>query len=289
MLGGNDSSDDELVHREVSSPNHNERTLPISMVVLHYTEMKPVETALARMSDPAASVSAHYCITEVGEVIRLVGIDPALLTGKPALVALGVPCFATGTMILTETGERAVETLQAGDRVMTLDHGLQPILWAGGRHLDRAALEREPLLRPVMIRDGALGNRGDVLVSPNHAVLVDLDGQEMLVRAKHLAELDDPRFRIAKGKKEVGYHHILLGQHGIVYANGMATETLYPGPMAVAALGPEVAAEIGRAVPILAPVMAGLIEAVELYGPTARPVAKRRQLHPVGEKRRAAA
>jgi hypothetical protein len=192
-------------------------------------------------------------------------------------------------LILTETGERAVETLRPGDRVMTLDHGLQPILWAGGRHLDRAALEREPLLRPVMIRDGALGNRGDVLVSPNHAVLVDLDGQEMLVRAKHLAELDDPRFRIAKGKKEVGYHHILLGRHGIVYANGMATETLYPGPMAVAALGAEVAAEIGRAVPILAPVMAGLIEAVELYGPTARPVAKRRQLHPVGEKRRAAA
>jgi len=63
---------DELVHREVLSPNHGERTLPISMVVIHYTEMKPVETALARMCDPEASVSAHYCITEEGEVIRLV-------------------------------------------------------------------------------------------------------------------------------------------------------------------------------------------------------------------------
>jgi len=72
MLGGNDMTGDELVHREVLSPNFNERTLPISMVVLHYTEMKPVETALARMCDPAASVSAHYCITEGGEVIRLV-------------------------------------------------------------------------------------------------------------------------------------------------------------------------------------------------------------------------
>ncbi|MDP5102853.1 MAG: N-acetylmuramoyl-L-alanine amidase [Erythrobacter sp.] len=73
MLGGaDDNRDDELVHREVPSPNHNDRTLPISMVVLHYTEMKPVETALERMCDPAASVSAHYCITEDGEVIRLV-------------------------------------------------------------------------------------------------------------------------------------------------------------------------------------------------------------------------
>jgi N-acetylmuramoyl-L-alanine amidase len=68
-------TEDELVHREVLSPNHGERTLPISMVVIHYTEMKPVETALARMCDPEASVSAHYCITEVGEVIRLVAED----------------------------------------------------------------------------------------------------------------------------------------------------------------------------------------------------------------------
>ena len=72
MPGG---EDDELVHREVLSPNHSARTLPISMAVIHYTEMKPVEAAIARMCDPAASVSAHYCITEEGEVIRLVPED----------------------------------------------------------------------------------------------------------------------------------------------------------------------------------------------------------------------
>ena len=72
MLGGGKQTGDELVHREVPSPNFNDRALPISMVVLHYTEMKPVEAALERMCDPAASVSAHYCITEEGEVIRLV-------------------------------------------------------------------------------------------------------------------------------------------------------------------------------------------------------------------------
>ncbi len=63
---------DPLVHREIASPNWNERQLPISMVVLHYTEMKPVESAIERMCDPHAEVSAHYCITEEGEVIRLV-------------------------------------------------------------------------------------------------------------------------------------------------------------------------------------------------------------------------
>ena len=76
MSGGmNDGTGDELVHREVPSPNHGIRTLPISMAVIHYTEMKPVEAALARMCDPASSVSAHYCITEEGEVIRLVPED----------------------------------------------------------------------------------------------------------------------------------------------------------------------------------------------------------------------
>ena len=62
----------ELVHRVVPSPNCNDRVLPVSMLVLHYTEMKPVETALARLTDPEAGVSAHYLITEEGEVIQMV-------------------------------------------------------------------------------------------------------------------------------------------------------------------------------------------------------------------------
>lgn len=63
---------DELIHRTQLSPNFNDRALPITMAVLHYTEMKPVETALDRLTDPEAGVSAHYLITEEGEVIQLV-------------------------------------------------------------------------------------------------------------------------------------------------------------------------------------------------------------------------
>lgn len=65
---------DELVHRELPSPNWDDRKLPIEMVVLHYTEM-PLDAALERLTDPAAKVSAHYLITEAGEVIRLVNED----------------------------------------------------------------------------------------------------------------------------------------------------------------------------------------------------------------------
>jgi N-acetylmuramoyl-L-alanine amidase len=66
---------DELVHRHAPSPNWDERKLPVSMVVLHYTEMQGHEAALARLRDPDAKVSAHYLISEAGEVIRLVDED----------------------------------------------------------------------------------------------------------------------------------------------------------------------------------------------------------------------
>ncbi|MDE2404100.1 MAG: N-acetylmuramoyl-L-alanine amidase [Sphingomonadales bacterium] len=65
----------ELVHREVPSPNWNERALPVSMAVLHYTGMESAAAALARLTDPAAEVSAHYLIDEDGTVTRLVPED----------------------------------------------------------------------------------------------------------------------------------------------------------------------------------------------------------------------
>ena len=64
----------ELVHRELPSPNWDERALPVTMVVLHYTEMERA-AALERLTDPDAKVSAHYFISEEGEVVRLVDED----------------------------------------------------------------------------------------------------------------------------------------------------------------------------------------------------------------------
>jgi N-acetylmuramoyl-L-alanine amidase len=66
---------DELVHRELPSPNWDERALPVTMAVLHYTEMESAEAALDRLTDPEAKVSAHYLIGEDGEVVQLVSED----------------------------------------------------------------------------------------------------------------------------------------------------------------------------------------------------------------------
>ena len=57
---------------EAPSPNHDARSdgAAIDMLVLHYTGMKTAGEALARLTDPAAKVSAHYTIDTDGTVYR---------------------------------------------------------------------------------------------------------------------------------------------------------------------------------------------------------------------------
>jgi N-acetylmuramoyl-L-alanine amidase len=59
---------------EAPSPNFDGRpeTVPIDMLVLHYTGMESAAAALARLCDPRSEVSAHYFVDEGGEIYRLV-------------------------------------------------------------------------------------------------------------------------------------------------------------------------------------------------------------------------
>lgn len=59
------------------SPNQGQRRhgLPPDMVVIHYTAMHTTKAAIERLCDPAAQVSAHYVISETGEVTALVSED----------------------------------------------------------------------------------------------------------------------------------------------------------------------------------------------------------------------
>jgi N-acetylmuramoyl-L-alanine amidase len=56
------------------SPNHDARPQgqAVDILLLHYTDMESAAAALERLCDPAARVSAHYCIDEDGTVYRLV-------------------------------------------------------------------------------------------------------------------------------------------------------------------------------------------------------------------------
>jgi N-acetylmuramoyl-L-alanine amidase len=57
---------------EAPSPNQDERTQPISIIVLHYTGMQDAASAIARLRDPESRVSAHYVVAEDGQILRLV-------------------------------------------------------------------------------------------------------------------------------------------------------------------------------------------------------------------------
>lgn len=57
---------------ETPSPNYDERKLPVSLLVLHYTGMQTGEAALQRLCDDEAKVSAHYLVEEDGRIFQLV-------------------------------------------------------------------------------------------------------------------------------------------------------------------------------------------------------------------------
>jgi N-acetylmuramoyl-L-alanine amidase len=60
---------------DLPSPNRDERSAPVDMLILHYTGMKTARAALERLRDPAAAVSSHYVVDEDGTVFRLVPED----------------------------------------------------------------------------------------------------------------------------------------------------------------------------------------------------------------------
>lgn len=146
-----------------------------------------------------------------------------------------IVCFTAGTLIETATGPRPIETLRPGDLVLTRDNGLQPLRWIGRRKT--AARGR---FAPVRIARGALGNTRDLLVSPQHRILITgwqaelLFGEaEILVPA--IALLND-RTITQTPQDSVEYVHILFDRHEIVLAEGIPSESFFPGPNALSSL-----------------------------------------------------
>jgi Ca2+-binding RTX toxin-like protein len=160
----------------------------------------------------------------------------------------GIVCFAAGTEVMTPQGPVAIETLKPGDLVETLDHGPQPLLWIGQRHVNDAELTANEELRPIRISKGALGNHRAMFVSRQHGMMI---GSDHLVRAIHLAR-DMPGVRIAHGKREVTYVHLFFAQHESIFAEGIPSESFYPGRTALRMLSPEARATFNRLLPALA-------------------------------------
>lgn len=151
------------------------------------------------------------------------------------LVEAGITCFARGTLIATLKGEKPVEQLRVGDKVITRDIGATPIKWIGRRTVPAVGN-----LAPIMIEAGALGNHTDLIVSPQHRMFLSDANAELffgenhvLIPAKHMVN-GSSIYRLEGGKVE--YWHMMFDTHQIVYSNGTMSESFHPGEQAMSML-----------------------------------------------------
>lgn len=174
---------------------------------------------------------------------RLVGTDR-----KQAAAKFGdVACvrFARGTHITMASGAQVpIEDLKVGDRILTRDAGAQAIRWVGGSTL-RAVGD----YAPVVIKAGALFNTRDLVLSPEHRLFIyqrhdhlGAGRSEVLVRARHLINGDTV---YQKDGGFVDYYQLLFDDHQIIYAEGIAAETLLVDARTRPSLPEDVSAGLG--------------------------------------------
>lgn len=209
-----------------------------------------------------------------GETVVLQGISPSVVQQAGMLHAMGVPCFVRGTRIATPLGARPVEQIAQGDLVLTKQGAALPVIWRGAVQISAAELAQQPKLRPVLLP--AAPGQAELWLSPQHGVLLPL--RRALARAGHLADFGLARWQ--ERPAAVVYHHLLLSQHALISAEGQWCESFYPGPMALAMLGP--AARIAVTAAICARALAAQKpltgDVLSLYGERCLPLLSRRDL-----------
>jgi hypothetical protein len=157
--------------------------------------------------------------------------------------------FARGTTITLNDGSpRQIEDLRPGDRVLTRDHGGQPLRWVG-KTTQRAVGS----FAPVVISAGAMGNSGDLIVSQHHRMFLyqrnrqkGITSAEVLVQAKHLV---DERAIFLREGGFVEYYSLVFDRHEIIYAEGIPAESLLVTDATVSRLPPDLAAEVSARFP----------------------------------------
>lgn len=205
------------------------------------------------------------------EVAATDGGGNVLETDVGFVTAETIPCFVAGTLIETDKGPRAIETLGVGDMVLTQDQGPQPIRWIGQRTVPATGA-----MAPIAFRAGALGDHRALMLSPQHRILLRdayaelmFDAPEVLVRAKDL--VNDQTIRRIEGGS-VTYLHLLFDRHQIIWAEGLPTESFLPGPHILSAMEGDIIAELTMLFPELS-----ASSPAPGYGPAARPMLNTRE------------
>jgi hypothetical protein len=196
-------------------------------------------------------------------------LPPALDMRAGELSSLGpvsVPEFASsglaqGSVIATARGPVLARDLRLGDRLVTRDHGLQPVRWIGTSSVIYDELNDDadsPRVGPVRIRAGALGTNpdaGNLILSPGQMILVRnpinlllFATEEVLASAgdlTHLKGVDIAPRSLAR------WTHVLLDQHELIQVNGLWMESFAPDMWSIRVAYPDEWHSITDAMPRL--------------------------------------
>lgn len=142
------------------------------------------------------------------------------LEGDTLLVA----CYLKGTHLATPTGEVRIETLKAGDKVLTANGDVVKVKWLGHRTLYKKRIAQKDARRtfPVLFRKGSIADNiphRDLTVSPGHHLFFNgnLVPAMALVNNISIVQLFD--------MVSFEYFHIELEQFDILLAEGVPAES----------------------------------------------------------------
>ena len=137
-------------------------------------------------------------------------------------------CFAAEVRIDTPYGPVPAGLLRPGHRVLTKDAGPRTIRWVGRRRV-----VGEAQAAPVHVPAGAFGAVNSLRLSQQHRVLLAAQKADLLFGAHEVfvpakALVGHAGIRIAPCDW-VTYVHLLLDEHHVIHAEGMACESLFVG------------------------------------------------------------
>lgn len=222
--------------------------------------IRPV-AQLTLMGGDGEQIDALLLSAGTGREEYLLPFSPLMLRTEYTLLRIGAAdeglpltdlicvSFAAGTRVTLADGrQERIEHLAPGDSILTRDHGPQPVRWTG-----KATLRAKGAFAPIVVRPGVLGNDAELIVSPHHRLFIYQRGSEriggvaeILVQAKHLVDGDAI---LCREGGFVDYYSLVFDRHEIIFAEGIAAESLMVNEATVAQLPPELAGELLRRFP----------------------------------------
>ena len=180
---------------------------------------------------PGTDVDAWY------EAVRASGSDALFdRNDQNAASTVTAPCFAADTTVETSRGPRPADSFAAGDRVLSFDGWDAPL-----RAVERFTVPGTGPGTAVLIPPGVLGATCQVRLSRQHRILVRSPLAELWFAAPEVlvpaVALVDAGLARDDQRPVEHYVHLLCDRHEILFAGGLAVESLFLGAMASDMLG----------------------------------------------------